>query len=53
MNKRFFDIKLENGDLYEGLFKNDLYNGYGIFINKKTDYYQGIWLNGKRNGYGI
>ena len=39
-------------NLYEGLFKNNLFNGKGIFINKDGNYYFGDWKNGKCEGKG-
>jgi len=41
-----------NHIIYEGQFKDDIYNGYGRFIYSNGNYYIGNWLDGKRSGYG-
>ncbi len=42
-----------NGSVYQGQWKNDKYDGYGI--NKKSDggRYEGQFVKSKREGYGI
>ena len=53
-NKCIFRIyHYDNGDIYEGEFKNDLKEGYGIFYNSNGDRYEGEWKNDLREGYGI
>jgi len=42
----------ENGDIYEGEWKDDQKNGYGIYIHANGDVYEGEWRDGKRHGYG-
>jgi len=37
--------------LYEGQFKNNVYHGWGRFINHKGVYW-GFWENGLRHGQG-
>ena len=41
-----------NHIIYEGQFKDDIYNGYGRFIYSNGNYYIGNWLDGKRSGWG-
>ena len=41
-----------NHIIYEGQFKDDIYNGFGRFIYSNGNYYIGNWLDGKRSGYG-
>jgi len=41
-----------NHIIYEGQFKDDVYNGYGRFIYSNGNYYIGNWLDGKRSGFG-
>ena len=44
----------ENGDYYEGEFKNGLKNGRGILYTKHHNIqYKGDWINNDINGYGI
>ena len=38
--------------MYEGEFKDGLYDGYGRFIYNQTVYYEGQWKKGKRHGFG-
>lgn len=33
-----------NGDIYEGEWKNDKANGYGVFIDCNNSRYEGSWL---------
>ena len=40
-----------DGSFYEGNFKNDLFNGKGIFVNNNW-IYKGDFLNGKKHGKG-
>jgi hypothetical protein len=41
-----------NDIVYEGLFVDDIFNGFGRFIYSNGDYYTGNWIDGKRSGYG-
>jgi hypothetical protein len=42
-----------HGDIYNGEFKDDMYNGFGTYYDKSEDNtYVGHWLNGKPNGTG-
>jgi hypothetical protein len=41
-----------NHIIYEGQFKDDIYNGFGRFIYSNGNYYIGNWLDGKRSGFG-
>ena len=41
-----------NHIIYEGQFKDDVYNGFGRFIYSNGNYYIGNWLDGKRSGQG-
>ncbi len=44
---------LSNGNSYNGNFKDDYYQGYGIYYWKNEDtYYYGTWEKGQINGYG-
>lgn len=40
----------ENGDYFEGDFKNGLYDGFGIYTWASGEVYAGQWKDGKRNG---
>ena len=44
---------LNNYNIYYGNFRNDMFNGKGMFMNAKGDYYFGDWENGVPNGEGI
>lgn len=37
-----------NHIIYEGQFKDDVYNGFGRFIYSNGNYYIGNWVDGKR-----
>lgn len=45
-------ITFADGDTYNGEFKDDLRNGYGVFIGKNGDKYEGYYKDGKQNGKG-
>ncbi len=42
----------ENGNLYEGMWKNGKREGYGQMWYFDKDFYKGHWKDGKREGYG-
>lgn len=42
-----------NGDIYEGLWKLDKANGFGIFIDTNNAAYEGDWLDDMQHGYGL
>ena len=42
-----------NGDIYEGDWKNDKREGKGIMFKKNGDIYEGEWKNGLYEGKGI
>ena len=42
-----------NGDKYEGEFKNNKSHGKGIMTNSNGNKYTGEWQNGFRDGKGI
>lgn len=39
-------------EYYEGEWKNDMMNGYGIYHYSNGDVYEGDWVNNMQNGYG-
>ena len=41
-----------DGDKYEGEWKNDKREGYGIYYSDR-DKYEGEWKNDLKDGYGI
>jgi len=42
-----------DGNKFEGEFKNNTINGSGIYFWSNDRYFAGTWVNGKRTGYGI
>ena len=49
----FGKYNYENGDYYEGQWKNGLENGFGKLYNENGNIkYKGDWVNGKREGFG-
>ena len=44
---------LNNYNIYYGNFRDDLFNGKGVFLNTRGDYYFGDWENGTPNGQGF
>ena len=44
---------LNNYNIYYGNFRDDSFNGQGVFMNSRGDYYFGDWENGMPNGQGI
>lgn len=46
-------MEWENGDWYEGQFKNNIINGLGVYYKKDKDaYFEGSYKNGLKNGKG-
>lgn len=45
-------IWVKDFNIYVGNFKNDNFEGTGLFINEQGDYYFGQWKNGVYDGYG-
>jgi 1-phosphatidylinositol-4-phosphate 5-kinase len=47
--------KLESptGDVYEGMWENDQFNGQGTYTWADKSKYTGEWKNGVQDGYGI
>ena len=43
----------DNGERFEGEFRNDNLNGSGIYFWPSGAYFACTWINGKRDGYGI
>ena len=46
-------IWLNNYNIYYGNFRDDTFNGEGMFMNTRGDYYFGEWENGVPNGHGF
>jgi hypothetical protein len=47
------NMKFINGNIYDGEFKNDLYNGHGELRHHGSgEYYKGDWKDGKMCGNG-
>jgi len=45
-------VFFENGDTYEGEFKDGNRDGKGYFISMSGWYYDGVWKDNKKHGYG-
>ncbi len=45
--------KTDKGDVYEGDFKNNAFDGYGIFTFANGSWYEGEWKNNHYDGKGI
>ena len=45
-------IWIKDFNIYIGNFKNDEFDGTGLFITEQGDYYFGQWKNSKYDGYG-
>lgn len=45
-------IWIKDFNIYYGNFKNDEFDGTGLFITEQGDYYFGQWKNSQYNGYG-
>ena len=46
----FARVFLPNGDLYEGGFKNSIFNGFGKLITNNGEIYEGNFENGEKSG---
>ena len=46
-------IWLNNYNIYYGNFRDDVFNGQGVFMNTRGDYYFGEWKNGVPKGHGF
>ena len=46
----FARVFLPNGDLYEGGFKNSIFDGFGKLISKNGEIYEGNFVNGEKSG---
>ena len=46
-------IWLNNYNIYYGNFRDDKFNGQGVFMNTRGDYFFGEWENGVPNGKGF
>lgn len=42
-----------NGDIYEGMWKDDKANGFGVFIDTNNARYEGEWVDDTQHGQGI
>jgi len=42
----------ENGNVYDGFWKDDVINGYGVMIWKNKNEYEGNWKNEQLDGFG-
>lgn len=40
------------GDVYEGQYTDDIYQGYGRLDKENGDLYEGFWRSGYKNGLG-
>ena len=47
----FGRIFLPNGDLYEGGFKNSIFNGFGKLTTNDGEIYEGNFVNGEKSGF--
>ena len=43
----------ENGNQYEGEYKDDKRNGHGVLTYPDGEQYEGEWKDDKMNGYGV
>jgi hypothetical protein len=41
-----------NSDVYEGFWKDDKANGYGVFMDTNGAMYEGEWLDDMQHGHG-
>lgn len=42
----------QDGESYEGAFRDNLFSGDGVFTLKNGDYYEGQFVNGQASGKG-
>ena len=42
----------ENGNVYEGFWKDDVINGFGVMLWKNKNKYEGNWKNEQLDGFG-
>lgn len=42
-----------NGDIYDGSWKEDKANGYGVFVDINNARYEGYWNEDQQHGEGI
>jgi len=47
------EFKFIDGNTYDGMWKDDKMNGYGIFTNRNGNRYEGDFKDNKREGHGI
>jgi hypothetical protein len=45
-------LELDNGDFYEGEFKDGMFHGLGILKMSEGKYYEGFWSMNMREGKG-
>jgi hypothetical protein len=48
----FYNLNDEDGDIYEGDFKDNQFSGYGIYKFSNIGIYKGKWSNNVQNGRG-
>lgn len=56
INKSYFSqgkLIHADGDIYEGEWKDDKANGFGVYIHVNGAKYEGEWLNDKQHGQGV
>ena len=46
-------IQFADGSTYQGMTKNQQFNGKGRMTHANGDIYQGEWTDGKANGLGV
>ena len=46
-------VKFDNGEAYEGEWRNGKQHGHGIYTWARGHRYEGDWRDGKRHGRGI
>ena len=42
-----------NGDVYEGIWRDDKAFGYGVFIDTNNSRFEGEWVNDLQHGVGV
>lgn len=48
----FYRLTLPNGEVYEGMFCDEMYHGVGMYVYKDGSVYEGNWHKGSRFGHG-